>query len=137
MSYEEAMNFITRDSGLNISLEKARYCYGMSKTTVMNENQKFDIVDFTSGEVTIAQTKNQYHEMRYPEFLEMLGRIAEIFYMQNFNEDGTPVMGSENYAFVNYFEIVLEQFVERFLGRKIIAGQTSESDNESQSDPEY
>ena len=34
----EALSFLTVESGLKLSLEKAKYIFGMSEMTVINEN---------------------------------------------------------------------------------------------------
>lgn len=38
MSMQDAIDFMMVESGLNLSLKDAVYCYGMSKMTVIKEN---------------------------------------------------------------------------------------------------
>ena len=47
-------------SGLELSLQEVRYCFGMSKMTVRDE----------------IKERYEYDRLAFPEFLEFLGRLA-------------------------------------------------------------
>ena len=63
LTYQDAVNMISRDSGLEISYKDAVRCYGLSKMTVKNEQEK--------------GVANPYKKMLFVEFLEYIGRIAQ------------------------------------------------------------
>ena len=62
LSYQEAINLVTKDSSLNMNARDAVMCYGMSKMTVVFE---------------MAKGPNPYKKMQFVEFLEFIGRVAE------------------------------------------------------------
>ena len=64
MNFEDALKLLMKDSLLNLSEKDATYCYGMSKMTVTKEND--------------AKYSQQYSELKFLEFLEMIGRVAEL-----------------------------------------------------------
>ena len=53
-----------RDSDIGFDDKKAMNCFGMSKMTVINEKEG----------------SQKYYELRFVEFIEMIGRIAEVKY---------------------------------------------------------
>ena len=58
----DACDLFAHDSGLKISEKQCKYCFGMSKMTVVNEEweaEKYDVLAFV-------------------EFLEMIGRVADM-----------------------------------------------------------
>lgn len=65
MSKQWARDFMTKMSGLNMNEKDAVFCYGMSKMTIEKEN--------------FSDTKESpYEVMKRVEFLEMIGRCAEV-----------------------------------------------------------
>ena len=110
MTYQDALNLMIRDSALNVIEKDAIFCYGMCKMTVINEFED-------------SQTK--YKRLQFVEFLEMLGRIAELKYR------GTDL---ERVPLAKKLETVLEEALA-IVGyeRKevnIVVNDVSESDDE-------
>lgn len=131
------MDFLTNRSKLSISREDAMYCYGMSKMSVINEGQSSEIQEYNCSGRVIIQSKHSYHQMKFTEFLEMLGRISWLYYSQNFNPDGTSKHGAENFQFIAYVEFVMEHMIHRFLYREIVTSDDTIREFESASDEEY
>ena len=102
MSLQDALDFLIKESGLNIQLRDAVYLFGMSKMTVINENA----ISYDSDNIIYnswmgpdqAGGNRQYFEMHYVEFLEMLGRVAEHKYSQ---KDHTKIPGEKKLNLVN------------------------------------
>lgn len=69
LTYQDAINMMTKDSNVGISIREATQCFGMSKMTVKNEMDKVG-----------AQ---QMKRLTYVEFLEYIGRIAYEKYKMN------------------------------------------------------
>lgn len=61
------LELMTRTPGLQLSEKEARFCFGMSKMTVRDE----------------VENHAEYHRLRYPEFLEFLGRAAHAKFVQD------------------------------------------------------
>ena len=61
------LELMTRTPGLQLSEKEARFCFGMSKMTVRDE----------------VSNHAEYHRLRYPEFLEFLGRAAHAKYVDD------------------------------------------------------
>lgn len=60
----DAMRLFCKDTFSGISENEFYYCYGMSKMTVAKE----------------SQNHNNYFTIQLPEFLELIGRVAELKY---------------------------------------------------------
>ena len=60
ISYDDVMRFLTQRCNIKLTEKTLRYCYAMSKMTIVNEEFQ----------------KDQYLFMNFVEFLEMLGRLA-------------------------------------------------------------
>jgi hypothetical protein len=58
----DACDLFARDSALKISDKQCKYCFGMSKMTVVNEEWEAE----------------KYNVLAFVEFLEMIGRVADI-----------------------------------------------------------
>ena len=104
------MNMMMRDTCLALNDKDATFCYGMSKMTVANESE----------EATL-----KYKRLQFVEFLEMLGRIADLKFK------GTDM---ERMKLTIKMEYVLED-VLALVGatRKdvnIVVNEESESDDE-------
>lgn len=63
MTMEDAINLMTKMSPLKLNDREAIYCFGMSKMTVVNEAE---------------ESSTKYKRLVFVEFLEMIGRIADI-----------------------------------------------------------
>ena len=63
MSMDDALNLMMRLTPLQLSEKEAKYCYGMSKMTVMDEAEESTL---------------KYKRLQYVELLEMIGRIADV-----------------------------------------------------------
>lgn len=57
---QEAIELFTGRSGLKIKIKECKYCFGMSKMTITNEEFEHE----------------KYTKMVFVEFLEMIGRVA-------------------------------------------------------------
>jgi hypothetical protein len=96
---------------LEMTDEKITYCYGMSKMTIPAENDK--------GE-------RKYNELRFVEFLEFLGRIADV----RFRNSELEIIPLDR-----KLEFVLDDIFSFFgITRKSIASGLSE---ETASDSDY
>ena len=62
MSKQDALDFMCRHTTLQMAEKDAIYCFGMSKMTVINEHEHH----------------KQFNSLRFVEFLELIGRIAEL-----------------------------------------------------------
>lgn len=65
MSLTQAIDLLTVRSSLELSVRDAIYCYGMSKMTCAEENAPGKLPD-------------HYQKIEFVEFLEMIGRVAEV-----------------------------------------------------------
>ena len=65
LTLKELITLISKDSGLNISETDIKYCYGMSKMTIVDEKQNF----------------KTYFKVQLAEFMEFLVRLAYSRYM--------------------------------------------------------
>ena len=61
MTQKDAENFMMKDHDLQMIEKDAIYCYGMCKMTVIKENE----------------SSKEYFVIKFVEFLEMIGRIAD------------------------------------------------------------
>ena len=61
MNKQDAMKFMMEHTHLQMAEKDAIYCYGMSKQTVLDEQQH----------------SKKYHLLPFVEFLELIGRVAE------------------------------------------------------------
>ena len=61
MQLADAIELFSRLTPLNIPHTQMQYIFGMSKMTIVNENEK---------------VKQKYHRLRFVEFLEVIGRSA-------------------------------------------------------------
>ena len=67
MSFNDAINLMTKEiESLKINLRDVIACYGLSKMTIANE------MNFKGA--------NPYLKLIFVEFLEFIGRIAELEY---------------------------------------------------------
>jgi hypothetical protein len=64
-------------SGLEINIDQAKFCYGMSKMTVINENPNEDQLVYHSWGHCTIQSSKAYLELKFTEFLEMIARASE------------------------------------------------------------
>ena len=62
MSKENAMDFMMHDTNLQMNEKDSIYCFGMCKMIVVKENEN----------------SKQYLALQFVEFLEMIGRIADL-----------------------------------------------------------
>lgn len=60
LTLKDIIHMICRDSGLNIGEPEVKYCYGMSKMTLVNEKGGY----------------KQYQTIKEAEFMEFLVRLA-------------------------------------------------------------
>ena len=90
MDMKDALEFMMRDSSLNLIEKDAIFCYGMSKMTVDKEHEKHD----------------QYLNLAFVEFLEMIGRIADIKFRRT-------TLGDEPLA--KRIEFVLDDMIPEML----------------------
>lgn len=58
--FRNCLEIVTRGSDIELSEKEARFCFGMSKMTVKDE----------------MKNHQEYDKLRFPEFLEFLGRVA-------------------------------------------------------------
>ena len=56
---------MVKTSGIGLKEREAIFCYGMSRMSVINE---------------MAKGPNLYHKMVFVEFLEYIGRVADLKY---------------------------------------------------------
>jgi len=63
MSIKDAIELFVKLTPVSLTYAQATQCYGMSKMTVINENEN---------------VKSKYQKMYFVEFLEMIGRAAEV-----------------------------------------------------------
>lgn len=70
MSAEDAIELFCNESDCGLTNKEAQYCHAMSKMTNPNENDNSE----------------RYTKLQYPEFLEMIGRVAELKYRGSENE---------------------------------------------------
>ena len=68
---ENAIDLFTKKSDCGLNSKDAIFCYGMSKITLANENEK---------------NKN-YFKLLFVEFLEMIGRVADLKFKGSEQED--------------------------------------------------
>ena len=61
---KEAIDLFTVSSGLKLTAKDCKYCFGMSKMTIANEEFEHE----------------KYSKMMFVEFLEMIGRVAVLEY---------------------------------------------------------
>lgn len=62
MNYDDALSMCTREANLNVADKDVLFCFAMSKMMVTNEVSNYD----------------KYNKMLWPEFLEFIGRLADI-----------------------------------------------------------
>jgi len=67
MTMQDGLNFMMKDTGLQMIEKDAIFCFGMCKMSVIIEQDKMA----------------QYKVLQFVEFLEMLGRIAQIKFKDN------------------------------------------------------
>lgn len=60
MTFKDTMRLFSEKCSLAMDVEVVKYCYIMSKMTVCNEEKEY----------------HSYQEIKFVEFLEMIGRIA-------------------------------------------------------------
>ena len=65
MTLTHALDLLTARSSLELSVRDSIYCYGMSKMTCAEENAP-------------GKLNDHYSKLEFVEFLEMVGRIAEV-----------------------------------------------------------
>ena len=58
---KNSLDLLTKTPGLSLSMNEARFCFGMSKMTVRDE----------------VGNHGEYERLRHPEYLEFLGRAAQ------------------------------------------------------------
>ena len=63
MTFDDAVDLFAQRSDLQVSTREVAYCYGMSKMTCANET------DGAAG---------KYMRLQFVEFLEMIGRVADL-----------------------------------------------------------
>ena len=83
MTMQDAFDFmISGEAGLNLTVQNALHCFGMSKQTVIKENSGTDaaasITNTYKGPNWEANGNKVYFELTYVEFLEMFARIADL-----------------------------------------------------------
>ena len=111
MDMKDALHFMMKDSALNLIEKDAIFCYGMSKMTVDKEHEKNDL----------------YHKLAPVEFLEMIGRIADIKFRHT-------TLGDEPLA--KRIELVLDDIIPVML--ECERNEVNiHMDEESESDDEY
>lgn len=72
MSMQDALALVMRDSGVNLIEKESIFCYGMCKMTVPQESE---------------ETTAKYKRLAFVEFLEFIGRVAEMKYRNSDLED--------------------------------------------------
>ena len=71
MSKENAMDFMMHDTNLQMNEKDSIYCFGMCKMIVVKENEN----------------SKQYLALQFVEFLEMIGRIADLKFKNSETND--------------------------------------------------
>ena len=100
-------------SGLfSLTEKQARYCYGMSKMTIVLEG---------------SQALDKYDKLSVVEFIELLGRIAKVKY------EGTEF---ENESFVKKLEYTLETALSH-INMERVEQAVVEDDSSNISDQDY
>lgn len=69
---QDALALVMRDSGVNLIEKESIFCYGMCKMTVPQESE---------------ETTAKYKRLAFVEFLEFIGRVAEMKYRNSDLED--------------------------------------------------
>eukprot|EP00347_Sterkiella_histriomuscorum_P002614 403367462 len=110
MTQADTMNLMLRDSALGLIDKEANYCYGMCKMSVILES-----VDCW-----------QYKQLKFVEFLELIGRIS-VLKFKNTDNESLPLAKK-----IEFILDILLRMVE--VQRKDVNIQVNE---ESESDDEY
>lgn len=102
MSRQDAIDFMTKDSSFKFSEEEAIYCYGMCKMTVVEEvaqEERSQVVfNFKDGKTTCNKA---YFELQMVEFVELLGRMAELLHRRTQSPVGKAAfLLSDNFPLV-------------------------------------
>jgi len=110
MSQQEAMNLMMKDSRLFMLEKEASYCYGMCKMTVALESEESSV---------------KYRRLVFVEFLELVGRIADLK-CKGTELERLPLAKKIEFVLDDLFELV--NFQRRDVN--IIIDDQSESDDE-------
>ena len=134
----DGISFMTDKAGVGLTLQQAKFCYCMSKMTVINENPSEDLMMYHSwGKGTIQSTK-EYVNMKFCEFIEMIGRIVEQLYGPQFKETAPNTQYvSDGYSFANYLEFTICTIIQNVLNKKAIIRKPVKEECSSESDNEY
>jgi len=116
MNMADALAFAMKDTPLETNIGDATWCFGMSKMTVKDENL-----------VPPGGAPTQYNKLEFVEFLEFIGRLAEL----RFRKAGVTAM-----PLAQMVEAVLDLILPEMLGetRRAVAVRDLE---ESESDDDY
>mmetsp|Transcript_32855 Transcript_32855/g.50226 ORF Transcript_32855/g.50226 Transcript_32855/m.50226 type:complete len:100 (+) Transcript_32855:7203-7502(+) len=68
MSIDDAIRLFMKDTGILAKDTDVIYCFGMSKMTCVVETKDSD---------------KKYHQLIFPEFLELIGRVAQFKFKDN------------------------------------------------------
>ena len=108
VTMDEAMKFATDLSGLGLTQEEAKYCYGMSKMSVINENPGAENLSVHKWGSVEYKSSSEYIYLQKVEFLEFIGRITEQLYRKYYKFDvhNQELIG-DGYSFEHYLELVI------------------------------
>ena len=86
---EDALSLFTKRTDIGLNEKDATYCYGMSKMTVPNENDD----------------AKRYNSLYFVEFLEMIGRVADLKFQGSELQD-IPLHNKIEYIIDDLFVLI-------------------------------
>ena len=132
MTFKDALDFMLHESGLNMTHKDAVYCYGMSKQTVLRENVGAN----ESSRAAMASSPagpTAYFRLQFVEFLEMLGRIADMVFIPN-EED---VVGLPYDTLKCKLEFLLDVVMPKMIGCRRREAPLPQDDPSASDDSDY
>lgn len=94
MNRKDCLDLLMRDSDLQMNEKDALFCFGMSKMTVVQENEQ----------------NSKYFDLQFVEMLEMLGRVA-LYKFKGTTLANEPLATKLEHVLDAIFPVIL--FVER------------------------